>query len=229
MRIKAKICGLNTRESVGAAVAGGASMIGFVFYGPSPRYVSPEQARELGRGVSKSVRRVGLFVDAGVNEIEKIASEAPLEALQLHGSESPETVARIRNRLSLPVIKAIKLSHAADLESANDYIGAADMLLFDARAPESLADALPGGNGLVFDWRILTAFKANIPWILAGGLTAENVATAVATSGARIVDTSSGVESRPGVKDTRKIKAFLEAVARCRLAGDEEMKAECKS
>ena len=212
MPLAAKICGLNDRAGVAAAVDGGARYVGFVFYPPSPRHVSPDQAGSLMAGVPANVAKVGLFVDADDATIVA-ALAAPLDCLQLHGAETPERVADIRRRFGLPVMKAVPIAAAADIVAAERYLDAADRLLFDAKPPRDRNNALPGGNGLAFDWRLLGARNWPMPWMLSGGLNAGNLVEAVTTTHAVAVDVSSGVETRPGVKDPDKIVAFLQTAA----------------
>jgi phosphoribosylanthranilate isomerase len=212
MPLAAKICGLNDPAAMDAAVTGGASYVGLVFYPRSPRAVTPTQARELAALVPPAVQTVGLFVDPDDGLLDTVLAQVPLDLIQLHGEESPERVAGIKAHTNLAAMKAIKVAKRADLDLADDYDEVADMLLFDAKAPTDLADALPGGNGLVFDWNLLTGRQWRRPWMLSGGLDAGNVAQAVRISGARAVDVSTGVESAPGVKDPAAIKAFLDAV-----------------
>ncbi len=210
--IAVKICGLNDLASTDAAVANGASYVGLNFYSPSPRAVTPEQARELSRHIPAEVKKVGLFVDPDDALLQSVLAQVPLDLIQPHGSESPARVGAIKTLTGLPVLKAIKVADASDLDGADAYDGVADMLLFDAKAPKDLAHALPGGNGLVFDWTLLTHRHWQQPWMLSGGLDASNVAQAVGIAGARAVDVSSGVERAPGAKDPAAIKAFLDAV-----------------
>ena len=214
MSVLAKICGLKTPEAVGAAVAGGASLVGFVFYSRSPRCVDPAMVKQLEAGVPPAVRKVGLLVDEGDARIAEILGNCDLDLLQLHGHETPERVAEIRARFGKPVIKAIPISESADLDRAAAYESVVDYLMFDAKPPKAMANALPGGNALSFDWTLLASRRFQRPWLLAGGLTADNLVDAVRISGAPMVDVSSGVEDRPGEKNVSKIKAFLDA-ARC--------------
>jgi phosphoribosylanthranilate isomerase len=209
MTIEAKICGLSTTESVDAAITGGADLIGFVFFPRSPRYLTPEAAGALSRPVAGKVRRVGLIVDATDAEIDAILAGCPLDMLQLQGKESPARVAEIRAKFGLPVMKAVAISTADDLAIARTFEPVADRLLFDAKPPAGLKNALPGGNAVSFDWQILAGQTFTRPWMLAGGLTVANLAAAVRISGARAVDTSSGAEDRPGLKNPQKIKDFL--------------------
>jgi phosphoribosylanthranilate isomerase len=208
--VRAKICGLSTAETVAAAVAGGASFLGFVFYARSPRNVAPERVAALCAAIPAGITRVGLFVDAADAEIAQVLAVAPLDLLQFHGGESPARIAAARQHFGRPVMKALPIAEPADVAAAEPYLGVADWLLFDARPPRR-PDALPGGNGLPFDWRLLAGRRFPIPWMLSGGLTAETLDEAVRLTGAEIVDVSSGVESSPGVKDPAKIASFLAA------------------
>src|SRR5262245_1108631 len=209
MPIDAKICGINSAPALEAAVAGGARFVGFVFYARSPRALDAEAAAARSAGSPRSVTRVGLFVDESNEILDSILRQVSLEMLQLHGQESPARVAEIRRRFGRPVMKAIKVASAADVDSAGTYDGVADWLLFDAKAPQKVAGALPGGNALGFDWELLAGRRWNRPWMLSGGLTVANLAEAVRTAGAPAVDVSSGVEDRPGLKNPGKITAFL--------------------
>jgi phosphoribosylanthranilate isomerase len=204
----AKICGLNSETAVAAAAEGGAAYVGFVFYPPSPRAVSPARAAALGAAVPAGVRRVGLFVDADDDAIDAVLEVAALDILQFHGRESPARVSEARRRFGLPVMKAIAVAAAEDVAAAAAYEDTADLLLFDAKPPRR-AGALPGGNGLAFDWRLIAGRRWRVPWLLSGGLTASLLPEAVRISGASAVDVSSGVERRPGNKDPDKIREFL--------------------
>lgn len=210
MGVAAKICGLSSEEAVTAAVAGGAAYLGFVFYPPSPRAVTPQRSARLCEAVPAEVRRVALFVDADDQTIEAVLAAAPIDMLQFHGHESPERIAEARLRFDRPVMKAVAIAGPEDVTAAARYEDAADRLLFDAKPPRR-SDALPGGNGLAFDWGLIAGRKWHLPWMLSGGLTAELLPEAVRISRAVAVDVSSGVESRPGVKDPGKIRAFLAA------------------
>ena len=211
MPIDAKICGVKTPESVAAAARGGAAYIGLNFYPPSPRAVSPAQASALARQTPPQVKRVGLFVDPDDDTLAAVTAEVPLEILQLHGGETPRRIAAIKARFGLPVMKAIKVATADDIAAAEDYLSLVDLLLFDAKAPKTLKNALPGGNAIAFDWRLLAGRTWSRPWMLSGGLDADNLAEAVGITAARAVDVSSGVEDGPGNKSPEKIAAFLEA------------------
>jgi len=213
MPVAAKICGLKTPEAVAAAVEGGAALVGFVFYARSPRCVDPAAAKQLGAKVPADVRKVGLIVDESDERIAEILRGCDRDVLQLHGSETPARVAEIRG-FGKKLIKVLSVSAAADLDRAAAYENVADYLMFDAKPPRSMANALPGGNALSFDWTLLAGRAFRLPWILAGGLTPDNLIDAVRISGAPMVDVSSGVEDRPGEKNVSKIKAFLDASRR---------------
>jgi len=209
--VATKICGLKTLEAVQAAINGGAEAVGFNFYPPSPRYVTPEAAAGLSRAAEGAIR-VGLFVDPDDAWLDLVMQLVPLEVIQLHGSESAARIDAIGARTGLPTMKAFKIANAEDFGAVGDYDSAASWLLFDARPPKGQGHGLPGGNGVAFDWRLMQGRTWNRPWMLSGGLDAANVAEAVRISGADWVDVSSGVESAPGVKDTDRITAFLAAV-----------------
>ncbi len=211
MSIEVKICGLTDAAAVKAAVDGGAAMCGFVFFPASPRNLTPKEAAELTKGVPEGVIRVGLTVDADDALLAEIASVAKVDMLQLHGSETPERTNEVRERFGLPVMKVLPVRGSGDLAAARAYEGVADWLMFDAKPPEDATR--PGGNARPFDWRLLRDRTFALPWLLAGGLTAENLAQAVKASGAVAVDVSSGVEDAPGVKNADKIRAFLAAAA----------------
>lgn len=208
--IRVKICGLSTPASVAAAAKAGASYVGLVFFPKSPRFVELEVARELALEVPTGVAKVGLVVNATDALLDDITDTVPLDMLQLHGNETPERVGQIRERYGLPVMKAVGVADESDLVALETYSRVADQILVDAKPPKDAV--LPGGNGLAFDWRLIANRRWTVPWMLAGGLTPENVSEAVSLTGARQVDVSSGVESAPGLKDVDKIKAFLSAV-----------------
>lgn len=212
MSVQAKVCGVTTPESVESAVKGGAYFIGFVFFRKSPRYISPEKAAALSARIPSGIKKVAVLVDPMDNEIDEIFESFEPDYLQLHGNESPERVREVRATYSVPVIKAIKVRSSDDVAMSGAYAKVADMLLFDARAPEN--SALPGGNGLVFDWNLIKNRKFTIPWLLSGGLNGENLETAVKTTGARMVDASSSLESEPGVKNPKLVREFLETCAK---------------
>lgn len=211
MSVAVKICGLNDASGVAAAVEGGAQFVGFVFFPASPRFVAPEAAAELGARVPKTIVKVGLVVDADEGTLSRIVERAKLDMLQLHGAESPARAAEIRARFGLPVMKAILVETAADVDKAKDFEPVVDRLMFDARPPREATR--PGGNAAPFDWTLLKGRAFAKPWLLAGGLTAANVAEAVRASGAKAVDVSSGVEAAPGRKSAEKIREFLRIAA----------------
>lgn len=213
MTVQVKICGINHGEALAAAVTGGARYVGLVFYPRSPRSVAPPLAAELARLVPTGMRVVGLFVDPDDDRLADVVGQVPLDLIQLHGDEPPARVAAIRAAFNIPVMKAIKVAGPEDLAAVNAYAAVADHLLFDAKPP-ALASALPGGNGIPFDWSILAGRAWSRPWMLSGGLSADNVAEAVAISGAAAVDVSSGVEDRPGHKDPARISNFLARTSR---------------
>lgn len=206
---RVKICGLSRPSHVADAVAAGAAYVGFVFFPKSPRNVSAEVARDLALDVPFGVAKVGLFVDPSDAFLDEVLAQVPLDLVQLHGHESPERVAELRARAGLPVMKAVGVSTAEDLPHLEAYEAVADQILVDAKAPAGAA--LPGGNGLPFDWQLIAGRSWTRPWMLAGGLTPENVAEAVRLTGATQVDVSSGVESLPGEKDAELIRAFVAA------------------
>ncbi|MAU41391.1 MAG: phosphoribosylanthranilate isomerase [Kordiimonas sp.] len=208
----AKICGLTTPEAIAAAARSGAGYIGFVFFPRSPRNISPARAATLARHVPAHIKKVGVFVDADDDFIADVLQHVDLDILQLHGTETPARVTEIKTRFHKPVMKAIAISGSDDIATISRYDNISDYLLFDAKAPKTMENALPGGNGLIFDWTLLANKKWQSPWMLSGGLDAENVRTAINISKADIVDVSSGVESTPGVKDLHKISTFLDQV-----------------
>ena len=205
--IQVKICGLRDSDGVRAAVDAGARYLGFNFFPKSPRYVTPQQAGELAVQVPVGVAKVGLVVDGDDALLDQITALVPLDFIQLHGHETPERVAQVRARYGLPVIKVLGVAQASDLDPIDAYSAVADQLLIDAKPPKGAV--LPGGNGVAFDWKLLAGRKYwTKPWMLAGGLTPENVAEAIKLTGARQGDVSSGVESAPGVKDADRIAEF---------------------
>ena len=207
--IRVKICGLRTPADVTAVARAGAAYAGFVFFAKSPRNVTLPEARLAALAAPPGLAKVALTVDADDATLDAIVEAVPLDMLQLHGHESPDRVAQVRARYRLPVMKAIGLADESDLPAIFAFSTVADQILIDAKPPRG-AD-LPGGNGLAFDWRLLAGRRWLRPWMLAGGLTAKNVAEAVRLTGARQVDVSSGVESAPGVKDAARIAAFVAA------------------
>jgi phosphoribosylanthranilate isomerase len=207
MSLIVKICGLSTEETLDAALAAGADMVGFVFFPRSPRFIPPARAAELVRRVAGRAETVALTVDMDDAGIAEIVEAVSPDWLQLHGNEAPERVAEVRKRFGRQVMKAAPVATAADLARAGDYVAVADRLLLDAKAPKEATR--PGGNGAPFDWTLLAGFDPDIPYMLSGGLTPGNVAEAVAVTGAPGVDVSSGVESAPGRKEANLIRAFI--------------------
>ncbi|WP_306006696.1 phosphoribosylanthranilate isomerase [Aquicoccus porphyridii] len=212
MSVKVKICGLSRPEDVAAVAGAGAAYAGFVFFARSPRNLTLDDARALALEAPVGLAKVALTVDADDMLLDRITEAVPLDMLQLHGSESPGRVAEIKARYGLPVMKAVGVAGQEDLAALAGYEEVADQILVDAKPLKGAA--LPGGNGLAFDWRLIAGRKWARPWMLAGGLTPGNVAEAVRLTGARQVDVSSGVERAPGMKDAGLIRAFVEA-ARC--------------
>lgn len=207
--VRVKICGLRDVAHLRAAAEAGAAYIGLVFFPKSPRHVTIDEARALALEAPFGMAKVALMVNPSDAELDAVMQAVPLDMIQLHGSETPERVAEVRARAGLPVMKAVGVADAADLERLPAYEAVADQILVDAKAPKG-AD-LPGGNGLSFDWRLIAGREWAKPWMLAGGLTPDNVAEAIRLTGATQVDVSSGVETAPGVKDAALIRAFVTA------------------
>lgn len=208
MALEVKICGLKTDEAVDAAIRAGADLIGFVFFPRSPRHVELDEAVRLAAAARGRAKIVALVVDPDDALIEAIATRLAPDLLQLHGHESPARVAEIAARSGLPIMKVVPVAEAADLAVVPAYVPHVTRLLFDAKPPKT-PEALPGGNGLPFDWRLIRGLDPGRPIMLSGGLTPENVAQAIAATGVAAVDVSSGVERAPGVKDPEKIAAFI--------------------
>ncbi|MBA4208627.1 MAG: phosphoribosylanthranilate isomerase [Parvibaculum sp.] len=211
MTVRVKICGLSTPETVDAAVAAGADYLGFTFVARSPRFVSFDKARPLAARVPSSVLKVALSVNADDAAFDAMVEAIRPDILQLHGAETPERLMELKRRYGITLMKAIGVAEPGDPEAGDIYRDSADLLLFDAKPPKSMAGALPGGNGLVFDWSLIAGHRPDMPWMLSGGLTAENVAEAIRITGAEAVDVSSGVESAPGQKSSEMIEAFIKA------------------
>jgi len=212
--VRVKICGLREAAHVAAATKAGAAYIGFVFFPKSPRNLDPAVAKPLAAGVPPGIAKVALTVNADDAALDALLGDVPLDMIQLHGSESPERVAAVRDRFGLPVMKAVGVADEGDLPALADHARAADQLLVDAKPPRDAA--LPGGNGLSFDWRLIAGRRWPVPWMLAGGLTSANVAEAIRLTGAQQVDVSSGVETAPGTKDVAKIESFIAAATAAR-------------
>jgi phosphoribosylanthranilate isomerase len=209
MSVLIKICGLKTPAALDAALDGGADLVGFVFFPPSPRHIGFEAARTLGERVRSRARRVAVSVDANDELLKSCIAALKPDLLQLHGRETPERVAVIRSHFGLPVMKALPITERADLSSVHLYAKVADLLMFDARAPREATR--PGGLGKAFDWRLLENLDLGVPFMLSGGLDAGNVGEALRITRADGLDVSSGVEHAPGEKDADKIRAFIRA------------------
>ena len=210
MTIRAKICGITTREALDAAIAGGADYIGLVFCSKSPRHLEITEASELARHARGKVKVVALTVDADDATLAQIVDEVSPDFLQLHGTESSKRVAAIKQRFGRPVIKAIAVATSEDAAGAQHYADTADLILFDAKSPPGATR--PGGHGRPFDWQVLAGVAGRMPFMLSGGLGPANVADAIRITGTNAVDVSSGVESAPGVKDLELIRRFLQTV-----------------
>jgi len=209
MTVQVKICGITSTDAIDAAASAGARFGGLVFHPNSPRNVGLEQARSLAAHMRGRLKSVALIVDRDDAGIEALVKIVQPDFLQLHGSESARRAAYVRGKFQLPVIKVLPVAEPGDLAAAAEYEDAADMLMFDARPPKG--SQRPGGHGAAFDWKILDGRSFTKPWFLAGGLASDNVARAIALSGAKLVDVSSGVESAPGVKDAQRIRDFIQA------------------
>ncbi|MER9295892.1 phosphoribosylanthranilate isomerase [Mesorhizobium sp. M0621] len=214
MALDIKICGLKTDGAMAAALAGGTSHVGFIFFAKSPRYVEPVEAGRLREAARGKAKAVAVTVDAGDVFLDEIVAKMQPDMLQLHGAETPERVTEVKARFGLPVMKALPLSVAADLERIKPFIGIADRFLFDAKPPKG--SELPGGNGVAFDWRILAGLDAGVDYMLSGGLNAANIGEALQLANPPGIDISSGVESAPGVKDPALIEQFFRAVRAAR-------------
>jgi len=209
---EAKICGITDAAALQAALDHGAAMLGFVFFPRSPRNLDFAAARALAERVPPGrARKVALVVDAEDGLLDRLLAEVPIDLIQLHGRETPERCAAIRARTGKPVMKAIAIAEEADFAPVKQYEQVCDRLLFDAKPKPGEGKGLPGGNAVAFDWMLLKGRSFALPWMLAGGLTPDNVATAIRLTGAPAVDTSSGVEDAPGRKSPDKIRRFLEA------------------
>ena len=209
MPLLVKICGLSTRETLDVALEGGADMVGFVFFPPSPRHISLETARELGSRAKGRAVKVALTVDADDATIENIIETLRPDILQLHGKETTARLRDLKQKFDLPLMKALPVETSADLAPLPGYAGVADRILFDARAPKDATR--PGGLGAPFDWHLLEHLDLALPYMVSGGLNADNVTEAVRVTRAGGVDVSSGVERTPGVKDPELIRAFIRA------------------
>jgi phosphoribosylanthranilate isomerase len=211
MTTKVKICGLRTRPALDAALAGGADFLGFVFYAPSPRNIAPASARDLVQAARGRARTVALLVDPDDALLDLIVTDVDPDLIQLHGHESTERVSEIVSRFARPIIKAVAVQTAGEVDAALAYKNIAELILFDAKAPASLRGALPGGNGLAFDWHLLECVSGKLDFMLSGGLTPANVSEAIRLTHPFAVDVSSGVETAPGEKSPELIRRFLAA------------------
>ena len=212
MSVPVKICGLKTAEAVDAALAGGAAYIGFIFFAKSPRNITASDAGRVAARARGRAKIVAVTVNADDTFLAEIVDVLKPDYLQLHGNESNERVAEIKRRFGLPVIKVFAVREAADLDAVRDYAGVADLFMFDAKPPAG--SDLPGGNGIAFDWSILSGLDADLDYLLSGGLNAGNVGEAIAGTGAPAIDVSSGVEKAPGEKDPGLIAGFFDAIRR---------------
>lgn len=210
MALDIKMCGLKTDATLDAALAGGASHVGFIFFPKSPRNIEPTEAGRLRVAARGKAKAVAVTVDADDDLLDRIVSAMAPDMLQLHGSETPERVAAVKARYGLPVVKAFSVREAADLKAIEPYRGIADRFLFDARPPKG--SELPGGNGIAFDWSLLAAIPVGTAYFLSGGLNAGNIGEALRVADPPAIDISSGVESAPGVKDPALIQSFFRAV-----------------
>jgi phosphoribosylanthranilate isomerase len=217
MKPDIKICGLRTADTVDRAVSRGATHVGFIFFPKSPRDIAPEIAGDLADRIRGKAKIVAVTVDATDEELDDIVHLLRPDILQMHGHESPERLLHVKALYGLPVMKAFSVRDAADLDRVDPYIGVADRFLFDAKAPAG--SELPGGNGVSFDWSIMASLDDSLDYMLSGGLNKDNVAEAIASTGARGIDISSGVESAPGVKDLEMIDAFFQAIAKANHRG----------
>lgn len=207
--VSVKICGLATVDDVRACADAGANYMGLVFFEKSPRNITIPAARELALAAPLGLAKVALVVNPSDAELDAITATVPLDMLQLHGRETPERVAEVKARYGLPVMKAVGIADGDDLPKLESYFGVADQILVDAKPPKG--GELPGGNGLSFDWRLIAGRRWPCPWMLAGGLTPENVAEAVKMTGAKQVDVSSGVEDAPGQKNAELTQKFVQS------------------
>ena len=214
MALDIKICGLKTDGALAAALTGGASHVGFIFFAKSPRYVEPAEAGRLREAAQGKAKAVAVTVDASDAFLDEVVAAMQPDMLQLHGSETPDRVAELKARYNLPVMKAVSVSEAADLERVKPFVGIADHFLFDAKPPKG--SELPGGNGVAFDWHILAGLDAGVDYMLSGGLNAANIGDALRLANPPGIDISSGVESAPGVKDPALIEQFFRAVRAAR-------------
>ncbi|MEB8387885.1 phosphoribosylanthranilate isomerase [Rhodobacteraceae bacterium KMM 6894] len=207
--IRVKMCGLTRAADVSAAVTAGAAYIGLNYFAPSPRFLSIEAMRAIALTIPVGVAKVALVVDADNAALDALTTGVPLDMLQLHGHETPARVAEVKQRYGLPVMKVLGIGGPEDLAQIDAHSAVADQLLVDTKPPKGASR--PGGNAMAFDWGLITGRRWSVPWMLAGGLTPDNVAEAVRATGARQVDVASGIESAPGIKDAALMRAFVSA------------------
>ena len=210
--LNVKICGLTNKETVKAAVKAGASHLGFIFYPPSPRSLTPKEAGYITSTTSNHIKRVAVIVDARDDLISDIIQNLSPHILQLHGSETIHRIQEIKEKFKLPIMKAIKVANYNDIKSSQQYNDSSDFLLFDAKPPMIGKNTLPGGNGISFDWALLRSAKIKKPWFLSGGIHVGNVQEAIKITRSKSIDISSGVEDQPGVKNVEKIKVFMKSL-----------------
>jgi phosphoribosylanthranilate isomerase len=209
-KVRVKICGITNTADMDASIRYGTHYAGLMFFEKSPRFVNLNLARKLSLYAGNQIKKVAVTVNLDNQILDEIVKKVPLDFIQLHGKETPKRVREIKIRYNLPVIKAIGVAEAADLEMISLFSDVADQLLIDAKSSPS--SILPGGNGLNFDWKLLKDFEFQRPWLLAGGLNSKNAAEAIALTGATQLDLSSGVEKAPGLKDNKKISLFMSAI-----------------
>jgi phosphoribosylanthranilate isomerase len=207
--IRVKMCGLTRAEDVSAAVQAGAAYIGLNFFAKSPRFLTIEAMRAIALSIPVGVAKVALVVDADDATLDALTAGVPLDMLQLHGHETPARVAEVKKRYGLPVMKVLGIGGPGDLPQIDAHSAVADQLLVDTKPPKGATR--PGGNAVAFDWGLIKGRRWSVPWMLAGGLTPDNVAEALRATGARQVDVASGIESAPGIKDAALMRAFVEA------------------
>ena len=210
LKVRVKICGITNISDMDASIKYGTHYAGLMFFEKSPRFVNLNLARKLSLYAGSKIKKVAVTVNLNNQKLDEIVKKVPLDFIQLHGNETPKRVQEIKTRYKIPVIKAIGISEANDLDFISIFKDVADQLLIDAKSP--LSSVLPGGNGVNFDWKLLKGFNFQCPWLLAGGLNSENAAEAIALTGATQLDLSSGVEKAPGLKDDKKISLFMSAI-----------------
>ena len=211
-KLTVKICGMNSQTAVDAAIASGVDYLGFVFFPPSPRSLTPEFASSLMEERSDDFKVVAVVVNPSDKLLEEITNHLAPDIFQLHGSETAENITNIKQKFNTKIIKAIKISKLEDFEEVSKFDKVADFMLFDAAAPENTTHSLPGGNGISFNWNWLNDASLETPWFLSGGLNISNINEAIKITGATAVDVSSGVEDKTGIKNNKKIIEFMKTV-----------------